>query len=132
MRRKLASLLAAAGIALGIGLTTSPSAAFWARGVDWGAIYYDHRTGNGTHVWGYNTEAEARRAAQREAQRRGIRPTVWFTAEGMCISVYKARGSTRYGWARRGDHGPAAAAARRICQQGGHVCDERVWVCTSR
>jgi hypothetical protein len=132
MRPKLASLLTAASIALGTGFTATPSGAFWARGVDWGAIYYDHRTGRGAYAYGYNTQDEAKRAARREAERRGINPTVWFTAEGSCISVYKDRGSTRYGWARRGDHGPAAAVARRICQQGGQVCDERVWVCTSR
>jgi hypothetical protein len=133
MRPKLASLLAAASIALSAGFAASPSeAGFWARGVDWGAIYYDHRTGRGAWVYGYNSEADARRAAQREAERRGINHTRWFTVEGGCLSIFKDRSSSRYGWGRSGDRGPARATARRYCQDGGYACEERVWVCTSR
>lgn len=133
MRLKLASLLTAAGLALGAGFAASPSeAGFWARGVDWGAIYYDHRTGRGGFAYGYNTENEARRAARRDAERRGADPTVSYAVEGGCLSIFKDMDSTRYGWARHHDRGASRARARRICQEGGRVCEEKVWVCTSR
>lgn len=133
MKLTIASLLAAAGLSLGTASVAPPSeAAFWARIADWGAIYYDHRTGRAGYAWGYRNEADAKRAAQRDAQRKGIHPTKWYSVRNGCLSIYKDVQSTRYGWGRSESKAAARERARSECRAGGHICEERVWVCTRR
>ena len=133
MRLKLLSLVAVAGLALAATFASSPSqAGFWARIADWGAIYSDYRTGRSGWAWGYRNEADAKRAAQRDAQRRGVHPTQWFSVRNGCLFIYKDVDSTRYGWGRSESRAAAEERARSQCRAGGRICERRVWVCTRR